>query len=351
MAYEKKVVTNDNNCLTPWDVQSRQIYTPDGPWFTLYAGEGGGRGYVAIPCDIQNKELDAAAFNAYSRHVVGADLYNQALTGDTSMSIRCRGDNEHTPCVLEPIPINTLSITHGSDGDLRRGDGIGEPGGPQFTISCSHSHAVAYEEPTAMKAGTSGNNQPIIAFDRAAYNQGQNAKYDFEISETGINSTLVAKGPSGVAYEETERAVGYALQSFGQYKESEQASGLKARDYKDATDLIVLPPRYIVRRLTPTECARLQGFADRWGYIELKKDFTDEEYAFWLEVRNTYAAINDLKVRDYTKKQMLTWYNKLQTDSSEYKMWGNGIALPPALYCMQGIADALNTEEVDTWML
>ena len=38
---------------------------------------------------------------------------------------------------------------------------------------------------------------------------------------------------------------------------------------------------------------------------------------------------------------MLTWYNKLWTDSAEYKMWGNGIALPTALYCMQGIADAL----------
>lgn len=34
----------------------------------------------------------------------------------------------------------------------------------------------------------------------------------------------------------------------------------------------------------------------------------------------------------------LTWYNKLHTDSAEYKMWGNGIALPTALYVMQGVA-------------
>lgn len=99
--------------------------------------------------------------------------------------------------------------------------------------------------------------------------------------------------------------------------------------------------RYIVRRLTPTECARLQGFADRWGDIDKKEDFTDEEYAFWLEVRNTHAAINGKAVKEYTKPQMVKWYNKLRTDSSEYKMWGNGIALPPALYCMQGIVDAL----------
>lgn len=42
-------------------------------------------------------------------------------------------------------------------------------------------------------------------------------------------------------------------------------------------------------------------------------------------------------VKEYAKERMLTWYNKLHTDSSEYKMWGNGIALPCALYVMQGI--------------
>jgi DNA (cytosine-5)-methyltransferase 1 len=97
--------------------------------------------------------------------------------------------------------------------------------------------------------------------------------------------------------------------------------------------------QYIVRRLTPTECARLQGFADWWGHIEEKKAFTDEEYRFWHDVRNTHAEINGKKVQEYTEKQMLTWYNKLHTDASEYKLWGNGIALPNALYVMQGIAD------------
>lgn len=140
------------------------------------------------------------------------------------------------------------------------------------------------------------------------------------------------------------------MQAFGAYKESEVASALKQRDYKDATDLVCA--QYIVRRLTPTECARLQGFADRWGWIDPKDGFTDEEYQFWQDVRGTFAAINGKNYTGYTKAQMLTWYNRLWSDSAEYKMWGNGIALPTALYCMQGITDALNAEELEdnSWL-
>lgn len=121
---------------------------------------------------------------------------------------------------------------------------------------------------------------------------------------------------------------------------------LCARDYKGVGSeyvyedkLVIQQPQYIVRRLTPTECARLQGFPDKWGHFQTKEGFTDSEYAFWLDVRNTHAKINGKTVKEYTKKQMLSWYNKLHTDSAEYKMWGNGIALPPAVYCMQGIAE------------
>ena len=148
--------------------------------------------------------------------------------------------------------------------------------------------------------------------------------------------------------------------------EEEKAPTLMARDYKDPTCVEHYDPstrQYIVRRLTPTECARLQGFADRWGDIDTVDHFSAEEYEFWKEVRNTHAAINGKKVQDYTVKQMLTWYNKLQTDSSEYKMWGNGIALPTALYVVQGVANALDCAEmivdelnsaeelVEDWML
>lgn len=68
----------------------------------------------------------------------------------------------------------------------------------------------------------------VYAIDRAAFNQGANAKYDFKISDNGINSTLVARGPS---------AVGCIYKNI------------------DCS---------YVRRITPLECERLQGLPDNW---------------------------------------------------------------------------------------
>ena len=179
----------------------------------------------------------------------------------------------------------------------------------------------------------------VYALDRASFNQGANAKYDFEITDSGIASTLVAKGPRAVAFETYQKVTGPLMANShpGSYTGQDAFSDmLIAGDEKT---------QYIVRRLTPTECARLQGFPDYWGHFPEKDSMTDEEYRFWLDVRNTHARVNGKAEKDYTKDQMLTWYNKLHTDSAEYKMWGNGIALPPALYVMQGIVDVLTRED------
>ena len=243
---------------------------------------------------------------------------------------------------------------------------------------------ISKERHTALSGGggQAGQGYPCVAYglDRASFNQGQNAKFDFTVAEES-QPTLTARGPGAVCtiglsggqvsptlisrmssavgttqdhlivtekHEGEPPAMCCTTGSFTQATE-EVAPTLMARDWKDPT---VVMTNYIVRRLTPTECARLQGFADRWGAVDKKKKFTDEEYRFWLDVRNTHASINGKKVQEYTAKQMLTWYNKLWTDSAEYKMWGNGIALPTALYALQGIADALQSQDpVEDWML
>ena len=105
------------------------------------------------------------------------------------------------------------------------------------------------------------------------------------------------------------------------------------------------PRRYIVRRLTPLECCRLQGFPDGWGDIPPKASIPADEAVFWENVRRTHALAMGKKYKPCkTEAALVKWYNKLHSDSSEYKMWGNGIALPCAVYVMEGIAAALKGE-------
>ena len=77
------------------------------------------------------------------------------------------------------------------------------------------------------------------------------------------------------------------------------------------------------------------------SHAGLQKGLSDEEYRFWLSVRNTHAEINGKATKGYTKQQMVSWYNRLHTDTSEYKMWGNGVALPPTLFVLHKIRVAL----------
>lgn len=189
-----------------------------------------------------------------------------------------------------------------------------------------------------------GDADPIV-FDKEVYQSGINATGGHYISEGGPAPTLRTTGhPPGVSY-------GVDCRNATETPELNGTLQAKPNGGFSMNCNQIVRTQYIVRRLTPTECARLQGFADCWGHIEKKESFTDAEWCFWSNVRNTHAAINGRAVKSYTKAQMLTWYNKLHTDSAEYKMWGNGIALPPALYCMQGMADVLNRTEDDSWLL
>lgn len=135
----------------------------------------------------------------------------------------------------------------------------------------------------------------------------------------------------------------YRNPKIGEYTADGTVSTMAARDFKAPRDLAVersKPPRkYIIRRLTPLECCRLQGFPDGWSVPDRKDALSDDELAFWQGVRDTYAKANDKPVRQYKADAMVKWYNGLHTDSAEYKMWGNGIALPCAAFVLRGIAE------------
>ena len=229
------------------------------------------------------------------------------------------------------------------------GFGVGDENDPAYTLTTADRHSIAY------------------SIDRAAFNQGVNAKYNIGIAEN-IAQTIVAKGPGAVAHET------YAMQSFGEYKNSGKASSIKQRDFKDATDLVVafepgtvsrvgghyyedsksgtiranpgdnqqaIISEYIVRRLTPMECGRLQGFPDGWADNLSIINPTEDEIIYWKSVFKGHAETLGIARKDKTENQIKKWLSNPESDSAKYKMWGNGIALPCAEFVMQGIANEL----------
>lgn len=166
----------------------------------------------------------------------------------------------------------------------------------------SGPHPVA---PTlSARSGTGGNNLPLVeqgppealcimgnAIDRQPHNGGNGIGYQKEVAYT-----LTA----------TDHAV-FSRQRVDAFRENEVVSTQSARQRKDATDLICQPsaadaPR-LIRRLTPLECERLQGFPDGWTAIP--------------------GA----------------------SDSARYKALGNSVAIPCVEFIMAGIVLAASKEE------
>ena len=152
------------------------------------------------------------------------------------------------------------------------------------------------------RAGTGENNLPLVeqepiycitgnAIGRQPQNGGNGIGYQEDISYTLTSCD--------------HHAV-YSRQRADMFKNSDVSSTQSARQYKDATDLVIEPASEqfavcLIRRLTPLECERLQGFPDGWTAIP--------------------GA----------------------SDSARYKALGNSVAIPCVEYIMRGVALALRT--------
>lgn len=171
--------------------------------------------------------------------------------------------------------------------------------------------------------------QPIPINDKATRYKGGGSTRNGDGS--GINEdvsfTLNTIDRHAVVYEASET---FSMQAIGEYVESDVASTCKSRDYKDATGLVVEIPPYIARRYTPLECARLQGFPDWWT------DNLGIENPSPIMVKRWAERLGK------TEKRAATWLKDPGSDTSKYKMWGNGVALPCAMFVMEGIAQVFN---------
>lgn len=229
-----------------------------------------------------------------------------AFTQNQRDEVRDLGDRSAVVCANAGTKQQTYvlqgSMIGREDKNGPQGDGINED--VSFTLNTVDRHAVYAMTTGSFTQVEKGTSPTIMARDykdptavcygigRDTFNQGQNAKFAPTFEEE-LQPTLVAKGPG-------------AIQSG-----------------------------YTIRRLTPTECARLQGFPDNWCADLGTEKPSDEEMYFWHKVFKTYSEVTGCKMK--SDKQVAKWLKDPYSDSAEYKMWGNGVALPCVWFVLCGI--------------
>lgn len=197
-------------------------------------------------------------------------------------------------------------------------------------------HSGFYEADTSRCLDRSGGNPTC--------NQGGMAVVALQGSMIG---RVDKNGPQGSGVNEDvsftldaadRHAVAYCM-TTGNYTQTlkEQSPTLMARDYKDPPVVNETEPEYIVRRLTPTECARLQGFPKWWCAGLGTDEPTEDEMEFWTEVFETHRLVVGTSSRPKSRNQIVKWLKDPHSDSAEYKMWGNGVALPNVYFVLSGI--------------
>lgn len=225
--------------------------------------------------------------------------------------------------------------------------------------------------------GTGGNNQPlVVAFGICAKNSNSmlsdNPHSGFYQSETARTLDTSNQSPcknqggmvvlegngsrpshNGNGYKESEtmytlnateqHAVAFSQDAYDKYSENSQCGSLRASGgvYGGGSETLVCSsakkPLYKVRRLTPQECALLQGMPTWWcSGLEIENP-TEDELNFWRNVFETHRKTTIPDKKPKSDKQIIKWLKNPHSDSAEYKMWGNGIAMPCAWFVLAGI--------------
>ena len=266
---------------------SRVKIEEDGKVQTLCSRMGTGGNNVPL---IAQPEIKAFGVCSKSSHAMLSDNPHSGFyEAETSRTLDASGgfavtSNQGGICVVAPDPAYSIqgSMVGRAEKNGPQGDGINEE--VSFTLNTCDRHAVA--------------------------------------------------APSGDHYCASKN-------SFFTQAIREQANTLVASDWKEPPLVNDSPndePLYIVRRLTPVECARLQGFPDWWCDGLADKDPDGSEVAFWMDVLETWRKVTRPGGKPKTEKQVRKWLADPYTDSAAYKLWGNGLCLNNAFFVLAGIA-------------
>lgn len=242
---------NTDDCLNPWDTQQSRIFTPDSTAPTLAGADGGGG---RNPGGL----LFTAGFCAGASPAAGSIGYQE----EVSPTLKASASGNMMPSIL------CLNDQGGS------------------VMECS-------EDVSGTLRAQEHGHQPLVLYD----NHGKDARYEGPLD---IAPTVVAAYGTGGNNQPLVSPSVFTRKRVDVFKDDDAASTESARQHKDATDLVLQEAEaegpLLIRRLTPLECERLQGFPDGW---------TDLPGA---------------------------------SDSSRYRALGNSVAIPCVEYIMQGIA-------------
>lgn len=228
-------------------------------------------------------------------------------------------------CNVSKNQAPTLTCTHG-----------GEPAVYCMTTG-SYTDVEKEKSPTLMARDYKDPNvvnAPAYGVGRDAFNQGTNAKFKPSFEEE-LEPPLMAKGPGAVIEPygfdpSASRDVGrYVLKNQGNTVLNGTCPGY--HNGMVGTD-------YSVRRLTPTECARLQGFPSDWCCNLGIEEPTEADIEFWTEVFETYRITTGSEIKPKTRSQIISYIKDPYSDAAEYKLWGNGVALPCVKFVLGAIA-------------
>ena len=94
-----------------------------------------------------------------------------------------------------------------------------------------------------------------------------------------------------------------------------------------------------IRRLTPLECSRLQGFPDWWTDNLAIDGPSEDELDFWVGVHATWDKARGLK-KTKTRRQVAKWLKNPVSDRQLYSLWGNAVAVPCARFVLSRLAQS-----------
>lgn len=229
-----------------------RTFTDKTPTLLQNMGSAGGQ----IPC-IMHEEKTAAGFT-YNQGGEGKGLGFKEGQAPTIMT---GGKGAVFIEKKSVIPLRDEVTRNKASNGL----GVGEVGGPCPTLTTADVHSVFYEayqhhgyrESNTSGTLTAGQNNtirgdtPLVATDKKAFELNQHGGY----RETEINGTLRAAGGDYGGGSETIVTESHRIK---------ENTANKPKSIKDILKKAVQRVTYIIRRLIPVECERLQGYPDNW---------------------------------------------------------------------------------------